>query len=124
VPDAWIVPSWNLEAQRDCFAAIFGAAERPTAFFCSADFSAAGLIKMAGEFGLRTPEDLSVVGFDNTPLGQLTSPTLTTVAQDANEKAKRTVDMLLRHIEDRSLPPEHEVFGVRLVERESVRRIG
>ena len=124
VPEAWVIPSWTLEAHRDRFAAMLSAPEKPTAFFCSADFSAAGLIRMAGEFGLRVPEDLSVVGFDNLPLCSLISPRLTTVAQDANAKAEMTVDMLVRHIEDRTLPPEREVLGVRLVERESVRRLG
>lgn len=124
VPEAWVIPSWNLEAHRDRLAAVLGAPERPTAFFCSADFSAAGLIRVAVEFGLRVPEDLSVVGFDNLPLCSLISPRLTTVAQDADIKAERTVDMLVRHIEDRTLPPERTMLGVRLVERDSVKRLG
>ena len=123
VPDRWIVPSWDLQAHREQLASILSEPERPTAFFCSADFSAVRLIPMLGESGLRVPADISVIGFDNLPFCSLISPKLTTIAQDANQKARQTVNMLIRHIENSSLPPEREILGAQLVERESVRRL-
>ena len=70
------------------------------------------------------PEDVSVLGFDNLPMAQITHPPLTTLAQAIDQKAHLVVDMLLRHIRQETLAPERTLLGVWLVERQSVRRVG
>ena len=71
----------------------------------------------------RVPDDISVVGFDNLPTAELTHPPLTTLAQDIDQKAHLVVDMLIRHIKQKSLAPERTLLGVWLVERQSVAKL-
>ena len=96
----------------------------PTAIFCTADRIAAQLMQLLSAEGFRMPEDVSVLGFDNLPMAQITHPPLTTLAQDIDQKAHLVVDMLLRHIRQETLAPERTLLGVWLVERQSVRRVG
>ena len=72
---------------------------------------------------ISIPEKVSVLGFDNLPIAEITYPPLTTLAQDITQKAHLVVDMLVRHIKKKTLPPERTLLGVWLVERESVKRI-
>ena len=95
----------------------------PTAIFCTADRIAAQLMQLLSAEGFRVPEDVSVLGFDNLPMAQITHPPLTTLAQDIDQKAHLVVDMLLRHIRQETLAPERTLLGVWLVERQSVRRV-
>ena len=119
VPDRWVVPCLEVDAHDGLDALLVGP-DRPTAFFCSADKLAILFTRIANALGLRVPEDISVLGFDDLPIASLVAPRLTTIAQDMDLKATSAVDMLMRHIRDRSLPPERETLEVRLVERESV----
>jgi LacI family xylobiose transport system transcriptional regulator len=61
---------------------------RPTALFAGADLQALGVYQAAGELGLRIPEDLSVVGFDDLPIAALAWPPLTTVRQPIRDMAE------------------------------------
>ena len=96
----------------------------PTAIFCTADRIAAQLMQLLSAEGFRVPEDVSVLGFDNLPMAEITHPPLTTLAQDIDQKARLVVDMLLRHIRQDTLAPERTLLGVWLIERQSVRRVG
>ena len=62
--------------------------DRPTAIFAGNDLQALGLYEAARELGLRIPEDLSVVGFDDLPLARWVGPPLTTVRQPLTEMAE------------------------------------
>lgn len=123
VRDEWILPKGDPLSQGARLDAMLRAPERPTAFFCSADRIAVELMRVLAGLGWRVPEDVSVIGFDDLPMARLSTPQLTTLAQDIDLKARMAVDMLVRHIRDRSLPPERAALGVTLVERESVARI-
>lgn len=68
---------------------------RPTAVFAANDLSAIKLIEIAGERGLRVPEDLSVVGFDNIPESVECTPPLTTVAQPLHDMGAAALGILL-----------------------------
>lgn len=95
----------------------------PTAFFCTSDRVAVQLVQVLTQMQYRIPEDISVLGFDNLPLAEMCHPQLTTLAQDINQKAHLVVDMLVRHIQCKTLAPERTLLGVSLVERGSVRRM-
>ena len=58
---------------------LLDAPERPTAVYCDDDILAGGVYLAARERGLRIPEDLSVVGFDDLPFAQVFEPPLTTI---------------------------------------------
>jgi DNA-binding LacI/PurR family transcriptional regulator len=62
--------------------------DRPTAVLCFSDATAYGALQVAAELGIRVPGELSVVGFDDSPLATQVSPALTTVRQDITEKGR------------------------------------
>jgi DNA-binding LacI/PurR family transcriptional regulator len=59
--------------------------DRPTAVFAGSDMQALGVLRAAHQLGLRVPEDLSVVGYDDLPLASWVGPPLTTVRQPLRE---------------------------------------
>ncbi len=69
-------------------------AERPTAIFVSNDEMAAAACSVAHKMGIRIPEDLSVVGFDDAPIASAVWPALTTVCQPYLEMARKTLQIL------------------------------
>src|SRR5579864_864082 len=95
-----------------------------TAIFAGNDVIAFGCIRALMEKGIRIPEDISIIGFDNVEMSQITSPPLTTIDQPKYETGKAAVEMLLSMVEKDSIrEPEHRIIGVRLVERQSCRSI-
>jgi DNA-binding LacI/PurR family transcriptional regulator len=68
--------------------AVLGLPERPTAVLCFSDVLASGVVRAAEEVGLRVPRDVSVVGFDDSPLAARLRPALTTVHQDVTGKGR------------------------------------
>ena len=76
-----------------------GAARRPDAVFCFADALAEGAMHAVREAGLRIPEDIAVVGFDDLDQARYAAPPLTTVAPDKQELARLAVNALLDRIE-------------------------
>ncbi|MEU4419368.1 LacI family DNA-binding transcriptional regulator [Actinoplanes sp. NPDC024001] len=68
--------------------ALLERADRPTAVLCFSDGTAVGVLQAADDLGLRVPDDLSVVGFDDGPLAAQLHPPLTTVHQDVEEKGR------------------------------------
>ncbi|MBU6246432.1 MAG: LacI family DNA-binding transcriptional regulator [Xanthomonadaceae bacterium] len=67
---------------------LFSLSDRPTAVFAANDDMAAGVIWAAGEHGLSVPRDVSVVGFDDTPISRQIWPTLTTIRQPSREMGR------------------------------------
>jgi LacI family repressor for deo operon, udp, cdd, tsx, nupC, and nupG len=95
--------------------------QRPTAIFCANDEMAMGCIHEIKSAGLRVPDDLSVMGFDNTRYAEILDPPLTTVHQPAEEIGERVMYRLLREIgEGRSRNAEPEIVPHKLVIRQSV----
>lgn len=93
-----------------------------SAVFAVSDFYAVELIRYLQEKGVRVPEDLSVVGFDDSPLCGYCIPALTTVRQDVSVRAKTAVSIL----KNLKMGTEERVvvkLPVYLVERESVKRL-
>jgi DNA-binding LacI/PurR family transcriptional regulator len=73
--------------------------DRPTAVLCFSDVMAYRVVRTAEELGLRVPEDLSVVGFDDSPLARRMRPALTTVRQDVAGKGREATTALTAAIE-------------------------
>ncbi|AZM50073.1 LacI family transcriptional regulator [Streptomyces sp. WAC 06738] len=70
--------------------------DRPTAVFAGSDLQALGVLEAARLKGLSVPDELSVVGYDDVPLAQWSSPALTTVHQPLRQMAEEAAQMLLR----------------------------
>ncbi len=95
-----------------------------TAVFAGNDVIAFGCIRAMMEKGIRIPQDISIIGFDNIEISQITSPPLTTIDQPKYETGKAAVEMLLSMAaKDGMRGPEHRIIGVRLIERQSCRSI-
>lgn len=94
--------------------------ERPTAIFARNDFTAVGALNAIKQAGLRVPEDIAVVGYDDIPLAAHTWPPLTTVRQPTREQGRVAAEFLLRRIEaNQESPREERVFQCELIVRES-----
>ena len=93
---------------------------RPTAVLAMSDVMAIGVIWAAREVGLRVPEDLSIVGFDDLEVAPHSNPPLTTVRQPIRQKGEESAKLLLRMIANPDLErPEHKVLETRLIIRAS-----
>lgn len=91
---------------------------RPTAVFCSTDSFAFAVLDAASQLGIRVPEELSVVGFDDSEPAGWSMINLTTVHQPFTEMAAKAVDVLIDRLDDRAdSKVSQTVFPVRLVER-------
>jgi DNA-binding LacI/PurR family transcriptional regulator len=97
--------------------------DRPTAVLCFSDLMALGVVHAAQDLGLRVPEDVSVVGFDDSALARRMRPALTTVRQDVTAKGRAAAGALTRAIERTRAggpaEPEHVVLPTELVVRRS-----
>jgi LacI family transcriptional regulator len=96
--------------------------QRPTAVFAANDVTAIATIEVAQDLGLRVPEDLSVVGFDNIPESALCTPQLTTVNQPIRTMGERAVEMLIRLIRGEPVELTHLTLATELVVRGSTAR--
>lgn len=92
--------------------------ERPTAIFAANDIQAIGAISMCRDSGLRVPEDISIIGFDDLPIAQFSVPKLTTVHVPAAAMGRLAATRLLQLIEGESVGGD-DVLPVDLVVRES-----
>jgi LacI family transcriptional regulator len=96
------------------------ARKRPTAVFARNDMTALGVMLGARECGLRIPQDLAVVGFDDVPLAAMASPPLTTVFQPIQEQGEQAATLLLDRLQ--AVTPrasETIILPCKLVVRES-----
>jgi LacI family transcriptional regulator len=97
--------------------------ERPTAIFAANDLSAITAMQAAADLGIRVPDDLSLVGFDNVPESALCVPPLTTVEQPIRQMGQRAMELLVRLIRDERVDSTHIRLATRLVQRQSTRAI-
>jgi LacI family transcriptional regulator len=89
----------------DCARALLSLPESPTAIFASNDVSAFGVVEAIRDRGLRIPDDVSVIGFDDIPTAASIHPRLTTVRQPLEEMGRQATRMLLEFIAN----PERQV---------------
>ena len=93
--------------------------DRPTAVFAASDSIALGVLASAQRHGLRVPEDLSVVGFDDSPAAASAAPPLTTVRQPVVEMGRVALRTLLQLARGERVDSHHVQLSTTLVVRES-----
>jgi len=106
---------YGQEAGRRAATALLDRADRPTALLAMSDELALGTMRAAEDLGIAIPEELSLVGFDDTPPAELARPALTTVRQPHHAKGVAAAEWLL----DPSGKPASQVLPVELVVRAS-----
>ncbi|WP_104168008.1 LacI family DNA-binding transcriptional regulator [Arthrobacter sp. SX1312] len=97
--------------------------DRPTAIFAASDQMALGVYEAARQQGLRIPDDLSVIGFDDLPEAGWASPPLTTVRQPLSEMGSLAARTLVRLIRGGAVESPRIELSTRLVQRSSVRAL-
>jgi DNA-binding LacI/PurR family transcriptional regulator len=122
-PIVAVAPFRPVDAVYDTARLLLSGAERPTAILCFSDVYASQVMQAAADLGLHVPQDLSVIGFDDSPLATELRPQLTTVRQDIQGKAQVAVQLLTTVLKARqdgtAEPTQHEVLPVELVIRDS-----
>lgn len=93
--------------------------EKPTAVFATADLIAMGAIKAVHERGLRVPDDLALVGFDDIQVATMVHPALTTIRQQKEDLGRMAGEALVRMVEDPNATPPLITLPTELVVRES-----
>ena len=93
---------------------------RPTAFFAANDMIALGILLAIREMGLRCPEDVSVIGFDDLDVAENTNPSLSSVYQPGYQLGATAARMLLDRISGDKGPARHTVLQTELRIRESI----
>src|SRR5262245_31244496 len=122
---AGVTPDAALEIQADfstaagmkAAAQLFDRPDRPTAIFAFNDNLAVGVLRVARERGIRIPEDLSLVGFDDSEQASLVTPALTTVRQPLAEMGRMAVSLLMRILDNQ----RHEALRIELATKLVVR---
>jgi DNA-binding LacI/PurR family transcriptional regulator len=110
------------EPARDATAELLRAPDPPTAILAMSDILAIGALEAAAEEGVTVPEELSVVGFDDSPVALHATPPLTTVAQPHEEKGRLAARWLMEEVERVQRPEEgrrRAILPTELVVRES-----
>jgi LacI family transcriptional regulator len=107
------------QPREDRLRAYLAAPDRPRAIFCWSDLDAVPLRNMAWQLGLRVPEDLALVGYDNNPVAALPMIDLASVDQDGRRMGRVAAEALLTRIGGRSVA-EHILIEPRLIRRGSL----
>jgi len=97
--------------------------EPPTAIFASNDVMAMGVMDAVRNRGLRVPDDISVIGFDNIPQASLIRPGLTTVSQQLKKMGRMATQMLLQLLEDPDSDPKRIELPTELILRDSCKAL-
>jgi DNA-binding LacI/PurR family transcriptional regulator len=96
--------------------------DRPTAVFAASDTQAIGVMEAARDAGLRVPDDVSVVGYDDLEVAEYLG--LTTVRQSLFESGRRGAELLMQAMEGQITEPARVDMPVELIVRQSCRRLG
>lgn len=94
-----------------------------TAVFCMADILAIGAINGFMKKGVKVPDDISIIGFDNLAIAEYIMPGLTTIQQNISAKGEEAVNMLFNSMNGDFQTKQEKILPISIVERESVRRI-
>jgi DNA-binding LacI/PurR family transcriptional regulator len=92
---------------------------RPTAIFCVDDMVAFGVLAALKSRGLRVPEDVAVVGFDDDPISRVFEPSLTTIRYPMEEMGRRSFEVFQRMVERKPKTAEHLILETKLMVRRS-----
>ncbi len=96
---------------------ILKGSDKPEAIFAASDLQAVGVLKAAREMGLKVPEDIAVIGFDDIDLADYMG--ITTISQSLDQSGVTAVDLLLEQMKDPFNAVKHISFQLKIVERYS-----
>ncbi len=116
LPDEFVrLAPYTLEQTRQAAIELLNTPNSPTAVFAATDFQALGVIKVARQLGVKVPDQLAVIGFDDLDMAEYAD--LTTIHQHLDESGRLAIEILLSHIADTSRPVQHINLPLTIVER-------
>lgn len=98
---------------------LLGLVKRPSAIFAASDYMAIGAMRVMKERGISIPEDIALIGFDNTLEAAYVEPALTTVRQPLQEMGERAVDLAVRSMNEADFEPQTLILKPELIKRRS-----
>lgn len=120
VDPALVVESdFSVEGGQQAARRLLGLAEPPSAIFAFNDMMAVGTLRAAEERGLRVPEDLSLIGFDDVAFATYTTPALTTIHQPTRELGRAGAGLLFRRLQGQAIEAQRIELSTRLIVRAS-----
>ncbi|HBO37416.1 MAG TPA: transcriptional repressor PurR, partial [Pasteurellaceae bacterium] len=122
-PDWVMEGSFEPEDGYECMNKILKLSSLPTAIFCCNDVMALGAISAIIEKGLRVPDDISIIGYDNIHSSRFYAPPLTTVHQSKSRLGERALKLLFERISQKSATREVIDAHPELVIRKSVKKL-
>lgn len=118
-PDLVVSIGWDARAAEEASTRLLSGTHRPTAVFAANNVIAEGLWRSAARLGLRIPEDLSMVAFDDAPWMSMVSPGITTVAQDPAALGQSALRQLVERVDNPLTPRRSIVLTTEFVVRGS-----
>ncbi|EGQ9890948.1 substrate-binding domain-containing protein [Vibrio cholerae] len=124
-----INPDWIVESDFECeggyqaFEKLYERGKLPSALFVCNDMMAMGVIQAASQRGLRVPDDLSLIGYDDVHIAKFMTPALTTIHQPKYRLGKAAVDTLLYRLENPDTTTQVVQLEPTLAVRSSVRKL-
>jgi LacI family transcriptional regulator len=112
-----LVP-YDVESTRVKAREFLSSPQRPTGIFAATDLQAIGILRAARDLGLRVPQDLAILGFDDLDLAEYVG--LTTINQHLDESGRVAAELLLARLVDPTRPIQHIQLPLTIVERETV----
>ncbi|HVN54567.1 MAG TPA: LacI family DNA-binding transcriptional regulator [Anaerolineaceae bacterium] len=112
-----LLAPYDMEVTRQKAISFLRRVKRPKAIFAATDLQAIAILRAAREIGLRVPQELAVIGFDNLDLAEYFG--LTTISQHLDESGQVAVELLLSRINDPGRPVQHIQLPLNVVERET-----
>ncbi len=114
-----IAGQYSIEFGREGVRKLLNNPQKPTAIFCFNDDIALGAIHEIKQHGLKVPDDISIVGFDNTKVSAYIDPPLTTVDQPTHDMGRKAVEVILTLINKQSTIRDREIFPFHFIQRKS-----
>lgn len=115
---AVVEASYSLEGGNAAMRSLLQSPTPPTAVFCGSDILAAGAVKYCMKHGVAVPKDVSIIGFDNMEIAELSSPELTTIHTPSDEMGRLTAEYILSTSGQRDFM-RHRELATRLVVRDT-----
>lgn len=123
VPERFLVPAsysaYYTDATRSSIRNLLTQPDPPTAIFAGNDLLALAVIEAARELGIDLPGELSIMGFDDSPVAPMASPPLTTIQQPLSDIGKTATRLLVERVEGKPVPPTAHLLEPALVARGS-----
>lgn len=106
-----------------CYESVYQRRDEFTSFFCASDYYALCLMNFLTDRGVKVPQEISIMGFDDNIYSRMARPAITTIHQDATQKGALAVHHLMRQLDSDEAVSDQVVLPVGLVERDTVRRL-